>query len=861
MFKRGLKRMGSKITGEQKNNKANTNRSSLPSIDDDAEGESIHSSEGTGPTEMEASLSQSSNHNNRRSSVAETIDSTSTGDSKGKSGYMKRLAAQSRADAAHAPWMAMSPMSHSTMGQRAKPKPKVKAKPEGGIKSARVSSENVPNSAVSTSPPSELGGDSIPSITTTAPFAGSANSSTVNLPPHPTYAPPVIPRSRSPSAPIHNGIRSSSNQYLTYIGPPYPHSPTSMGPPSPTFPNSTNMPPQSPPPTGPLPPPPPMHPAPPPPPPAGSTTISSPLGPLSNPFRTETTELDHYAVKPPPQIPPAPPPPPAAPAVGPLKLQRNPSKTMAAPPSAWGKKHQRSFSGSGSAPASASSSGPGSGSGSAPSSSSQSLGQSLPNLSKPDLPILPVPPPPPPAGYYGSSSATFVAAELDGFPQPPTGNPAQRQEHATVQNDRLQAEEDFRENSKVLLPNGVMMHATSESNGQKQNNANADQPAPLDGVLLSHEEHATLMEIKSKLEADKSNLEADKSNLEADLTALHIKFSDMENSYSNSLQRIGQWESYKTSIDKYIEQLAEDRQGLVDKVQSSAQAYAKLAQETDGHLREKDKQLHEKDKQLQEAENNLKTTINNWQNYAHQLDTHRKDMEARHAAELARLNAEHSREIERMTVEHKKQVGNLDQISYQNRIELENVKSERAAEVMRLTMALDTERSEYERQKTETIEQLSAAISEKESMYNQLLEMDTEAAEKKQEKAETKAVYLREQTEALGRTIQEMQAKLLDLDEKTLKVENLQATEATLEKFLATANEEKEKLKSQLKASTAAKGRLGTALSRAEAENNEKGTKIMNLEDENEALKKRIYLLGQRMAEKMEWYQSQLNRG
>ncbi|KAF3223626.1 hypothetical protein TWF679_000068 [Orbilia oligospora] len=882
-----LRRKSSKVNGEEKDNKNNAKINSLAVIEDN-EAQSRNSNEG--PTqETDGGIMPS---RNRRPSIAETVDSTSTTDSKKKEGYRARLAAQSQQPQLQ-PWMAaMTPMSHSAMSApKPKPKPKPRLKPAGSIVSAGQSTESVPASIGSTVP-----------INVTSVEAP-------NAPPSPSYPPPDVPssmsspRSRSPVGGSSMGVSPIA------LGPSSGFSSSStrsslMVPPSPSVYVTPPALPPKPPPAGPLPQLPVSMPGLP-----YQPVMVAPLGPLANPFRSETPVS--YREHPEPTSPVRPPPPPPPPPAAPPKLQRNPSRGMP-PPSAFSK-HKRSIS-----------------------------GRTSPNPSLPSLPVPPPPPPPPPpsgtqastglsnvssfppqsdrdsvvspassgshfrneslsnfpeppsatgsqrsaswdnfvpdlTGYYGGP-APFVA-ELETipiFPEPPSGNPSFERQELDVtspsNDEELQAAEDKREAIKVLLPEGMTLHpvlATPSDTSTNRNdsvfsNPSDTQPKMTDGVFLSNAEHTTLL---------------------SDLADLRARLADLDRLHTNSLDRISEWEAYKANIDIYVEKTAQDRQGLIDKLQNSAQAHSTV-------IAEKERQFNE----LATTANNMKQTIHDWQTYSQRLEADKTEAISRMKGEIEREKTDNLANIQAMEVAHNDEVNRYKSA---NAIEMERLRADHAAEKERLradnlsernrlTLANDSARTEYEQQKSELMGQLSALDAQNKELMPQMVDLDTKRRKLQGELVEAnadreefrqqiqtlnaaKASTLKELTatkiklanltsecDKVKRLLEEAQPKIDQLAETRSAMERMKETEISMEKFLQTANDEKDALKEKLKQSMVAKARLGTQLSKVESQVKEKDTKIAALEKSNEALKTRMYLLGQRMAEKVEWWQGQV---
>ncbi|KAF3172781.1 hypothetical protein TWF788_009370 [Orbilia oligospora] len=783
-----LRRKSSKVNGEEKDNKNNAKINSLAVIEDN-EAQSRNSNEG--PTqETDGGIMPS---RNRRPSIAETVDSTSTTDSKKKEGYRARLAAQSQQPQLQ-PWMAaMTPMSHSAMSApKPKPKPKPRLKPAGSIVSAGQSTESVPASIGSTVP-----------INVTSVEAP-------NAPPSPSYPPPDVPssmsspRSRSPVGGSSMGVSPIA------LGPSSGFSSSStrsslMVPPSPSVYVTPPALPPKPPPAGPLPQLPVSMPGLP-----YQPVMVAPLGPLANPFHRDSV---------------------VSPASSGSHFRNESLSNFPEPPSATGSQRSASW-----------------------------------DNFVPDL-----------TGYYGGP-APFVA-ELETipiFPEPPSGNPSFERQELDVtspsNDEELQAAEDKREASKVLLPEGMTLHpvlATPSDTSTNRNdsvfsNPSDTQPKMTDGVFLSNAEHTTLL---------------------SDLADLRARLADLDRLHTNSLDRISEWEAYKANIDIYVEKTAQDRQGLIDKLQNSAQAHSTV-------IAEKERQFNE----LATTANNMKQTIHDWQTYSQRLEADKTEAISRMKGEIEREKTDNLANIQAMEVAHNDEVNRYKSA---NAIEMERLRADHAAEKERLradnlsernrlTLANDSARTEYEQQKSELMGQLSALDAQNKELMPQMVDLDTKRRKLQGELVEAnadreefrqqiqtlnaaKASTLKELTatkiklanltsecDKVKRLLEEAQPKIDQLAETRSAMERMKETEISMEKFLQTANDEKDALKEKLKQSMVAKARLGTQLSKVESQVKEKDTKIAALEKSNEALKTRMYLLGQRMAEKVEWWQGQV---
>ncbi|RVD89151.1 uncharacterized protein DFL_000170 [Arthrobotrys flagrans] len=849
-----LRRKSSKVNGEEKHNKNNAKVNSLAVIEDN-EAQSRHSNE-SALQEAEGANAPSMN---RRSSITETVDSASTTDSKKKEGYRARLAAQSQQPQLQ-PWMAaMTPMSHSAMSApKPKPKPKPKLNPAGSIISAGQSTESVPASI----------GSTVPTNVTSV--------EAPNAPLYPSHPPPDVPSSlgspRNRSPPI--GLRH----------PPLPPRPPPAGP-LPQLPISMSGP-------------------------AHQPAMVAPLGPLANPFRSETPVSHREHPEPVSPVRPPPPPPPPPPPAAPPKLQRNPSRGMP-PPSAFSK-HKRSLS-----------------------------GRTSPNPSLPSLPVPPPPPPPPssasasagpfsavssfpphsdrdsavsPAsagshfrneslsnfpeppsatrsqrsaswdnfvpdltGYYGGP-APFVAEleTIPTFPEPPSGNPSFERQELDVtspsDNEQLQAAEDKREASKVLLPEGMSLlpavatpsDTSTNRNDSVFSNPSDAQPKMTDGVFLSNSEHAALL---------------------SDLADLRGRLADLDRLHANSLDRISEWEAYKANIDIYVEKTAQDRQGLIEKLQNSAQAHSTV-------IAEKERQYNE----LVAQANTMKQSMYDWQTYSQRLEADKTDAISQMTAQIERLKSDNLANIQAMEVAHNDEVNRykaahateMERLRVDHAAEMEHLRADHSSERNRLTLANDSARTEYEQQKSELMGQISAIDARNKELMPQMVELDNTRRKLQGELVEAKAdreeykqqvqtlitakastakelqatriklANLTTECDNMKRLLEEAQPKVDQLAEARSAMERMKETEISMEKFLQAANSEKDMLKDKLKAAIVAKAKLGTQLSKTEAQVTEKETKIVALEKEHEVLKTRMYLLGQRMAEKVEWWQGQV---
>ncbi|KAF3917199.1 hypothetical protein ABW20_dc0106275 [Dactylellina cionopaga] len=954
-----LRRKASKVGAEEKNNKGNAKFTTLPMIPDT---EPQNANE-TALAETEGSLSPATT--NRRTSIAETIDSTSTGDSKKKKeGFRARAIAQSQQEPQYSPWMAMSGMSHATMTAATPKAKKAKAKVDSSFASTNASVDSVPASLASSAPSGNL------SIKT---YEMGASSRTA--PPPPTSPPPDVPRSMSSSMEHHspNGghlspgaVSPGSYQGMAELSPvsaqetknsQYGFSPSRashlMPPPSPAGPS----PPQRPPPSGPLPPPP--RSAPPPPP--SRPVLIAPLGPLANPFRTEpppTRTETMEAVSPivHRRPPPPPPPPPAAPVIAPSpKLLRNPSTALSgAPPSAFSK-HKRTLSGRVS---------PG-----------------------PSLPHLPVPPPPPPSssappppqpprpkrdsvvsspsqsthnrqtslsafpeppsstkspqrstpydsweqmtGHYGGPSSFVV--ELDSiptFPEPPSAGDQnthrmELEQPAPSQDEQMRAAEERREASKVLIPAGVLMHASAPTPSDTSTNRNDSifsntgdsHPKMTDGVFLSHSEHSTLLTEVSELRQSQNELRNQLSemdglrnqvkemdNLRNQLTEmddlrnqltemdelrnrlavmdeLRARLTDMEAQQVQDADSLSKWEAYgagidtyKANIETYKQQIMKDRQDLID---TSAQAHAAMVAEKDQRFAA---MAAEKDQHYIDATNEMSITVREWQTYTQRIEADKVDAVARLGNQIEQLKKEHSELVQAMEISHR---DDMDKTYANHAAEVDRMNNDHIRDRSQLLGASDSARAQYESQKSELMAQLSdldaqnkAVDTERRQLYGELVECRADIVEERQQVAtltsaknnmvkdlqttKAKLVNVTGEVTKLKAQVEELQPKVTELEETKDRLERMEEAGLTMDKFLRTANEEKDMLKDQLKASMVAKGRLGAAAARSESLVIEKEKQISEMEKTNEALKKRIYLLGQRMAEKVEWWQGQV---
>ncbi|KAF3919888.1 hypothetical protein ABW21_db0205541 [Orbilia brochopaga] len=787
MALRFLRRKSSKITGEEKSNKNNAKVSSLAPIVDNESETSASSEKNADPSE-------------RRPSATETIDSSSTQDSKKKDGYMSRLAAESRESPHHSPWVTMSGMSHS--GVKAAPPRAPKPKPRGfSPMSIQLSDPPLSRTSFETIPLSEAPAGDYHSGIGLAVDGGDARFSSshtsIVIPPSPTIT-------------------------ISPAGAPYNHRNSTTSMPSPPMPS---YPPPAPPPVG------------------------VPIGTLANPFRDDPSPTDigepitnPHAVRPPP-----PPPPPA-------KLQRSPTKPSVPPPSAFSM-NKRSASGR------------------------TSPGPS--GFRKVSLPSPPVPPPPPPSappgdrsttsvndqgnsafvdqpsssnqspptspswdswvpdltGYYGGTPS-FVA-ELDNTESPVAPGLAitsddERQEldHTPdTLNDHLRVEEDLRETSKVLLPDGVSLRAlTPEPGTNDTSSKSTENQIPPDSIVLSNSEHNSLLE---------------------ELAKLRTQLADVDKLHKASQARIAEWEAYRVSMDKYVGQITADRQTIVEKLNSSEQAVA----EKDRHT----KQLH--------------TSLNDWQAHAKAVEAHTQRVEADKAETVNQLTAQIDRLLGERT-EADRSLQTMDE-------DMRRMQAAKAAELEVRTNAFEMKRAQMASQ----ITHLEAQDRENQNRINGMDEdrrrliaenteckrtieewsrqYDTVASARNSSVKELQAlkaqiVNMCSEADKAKARLEDAERTKVELAEAKEKMERMKETEQTMEKFVRTATEEKDKLRELLKVSTAARGRLGAALSEAEAQVKDREAKISALEKANEAQKKRMYMLGQRMAEKVEWWDGQV---
>ncbi|KAK6514483.1 hypothetical protein TWF281_004683 [Arthrobotrys megalospora] len=447
----------------------------------------------------------------------------------------------------------------------------------------------------------------------------------------------------------------------------------------------------------------------------------------------------------------------------------------------------------------------------------------------------------------------------------------------------MQAAEDKREASKVILPEGMTLYpvlptpsdTSTNRNDSVFSNPSDGQPRMTDGIFLSNSEHAALL---------------------SDLSDLRARLADLDKLHASSLDRISEWEAYKANIDIYVEKTAQDRQGLIDKLQNSAQAHSTV-------IAEKERQYNE----LAATANQMKQTMVDWQTYSQRLEADKTEavtrltgqvergksdnlaniqaMEVAHNDEVNRYKAAHAAEMDRLRADH---AAEMSRLAGGHTAEMDRIRADHSSERNRFTLANDSARTEYEQQKSELMGQLSALDAQNKDLMPKMVDLDTtrrrlqgELVEAKADREEfkqqvqtltaakvstvkelqatkIKLANLTAECDKTKRLLEEAQPKVNQLAETRSAMERMKETEISMEKFLQTANEEKDMLKDKLKASMVAKARLGTALSKAEAQVTEKDTKIAALEKANEGLKTRMYLLGQRMAEKVEWWQGQV---
>ncbi|KAK6525466.1 hypothetical protein TWF694_005602 [Orbilia ellipsospora] len=880
-----LRRKASKV-GAEKSNKNNAKKVTQLAIIEDNE-------PANDSAEIEVSTTSSASNHGRRSSVAETIDSTSTSDSrKKKEGYFARLAADNQGTPQ--PWMNMSGMSHAaltTANQKNRP---TKITINGSIPSARTSVDSVPASNLSLK-------------------TGETSLSTSYIPPPPKGVPPSVPHGMA----LPLGRRSPSNPFResTQFAPPSPSYPPSRN--SLLVPSGQNMPPALPlkvPKPGSIPPPMPSS-APPPPP---TPTLAAPLGPLANPFRdevpvlapaptvyTETAEISPSTTRPPPP----PPPPPAAPS----KLQRTPSRSHGPPPSSFSK-HKRTLSGRVSpGPVNLPSPPVPPPPPPAPVASSSSSNQATdpvvspvsahPHSRQESLSAFPSPPSstkspertqnwdswiPDPTGYYGGPASFVVEMEgISKFPEPPSGTPGTHQELDSTtesQEQQMRAEEDLRETSKVLIPEGMTRPMPTPSdrtisrNDSIFSNQTDAQPKMTDGIFLTTSEHAALLADISELRTRAASFESRAADFEyraADFerranssealaTTLKNDLAELDKQNNSNIDRINEWEAYKTSIDTYIEKMGQDRQVLVDKLTNSAQAHKAM-------IAEKEQQLNAMKNQVTQMTN----TVRDWQTYSQRMETDKSEAITRMTNEINRLKADHSELIQAHEISHK---DDMDKLQMDHNIDRDRLATEHSAEIDRMNTAFDAARMDHEARRHElTLEiqaldakaqdqdtlirsyetKLTATMADLESRKEQNDGLTATNKNTMQDLKVTK-VKLVNVTEELNKSKQLVEQLLPEISDARGELTQMRTLVNDMEARLDTANNEKNSVKEQLKQSMIAKGRLGTALKTAETQVTEKEKDIEALKKSNETMKKRMYLLGQRMAAKTEWWQGQI---
>ncbi|KAK6330500.1 hypothetical protein TWF696_003390 [Orbilia brochopaga] len=786
-MKRFLRRKSSRIAAEENSNKNNAKATpTLPAI--------VDNEPETAPPDIDHTSTPAPE---RRPSATETIDSSSTQESKKKDGYLSRLAAESRESPHLSPWASMSGMSHSGVKVPPPQKPKPRMSPPVPIHLSDPGSTRASVDAISSS--EAPAGDYHPGIGIAVDGISSFSNSrtSVVVPPSPTIT-------------------------ISPVGAPYNRS-SSASMPSPPMPS---YPPPAPPPVG------------------------APIGPLANPFRDEhpsPTDIGEPIANPHAVRPPPPPPPPA-------KIQRSPSKPSVPPPSAF-IMHKRGTSGR------------------------TSPGPS--GFRKVSLPSPPVPPPPPPSapasdqrattsehgnsafadvdprpsssqspsspswdswvpdltGYYGGTPS-FVA-ELDNTEAsvPPglavtSNDERQELDPATdTQNDHLKVEEDLRETNKVLLPDGVSLRALTPEPGTNGTSSKSSEfQLPPDSVVLSNSEHNSLL---------------------AELAKLRTQLADVDKLHKASQARVAEWEAYRVSMDKYVGQITADRQTIVEKLNSSEQALA----EKDRHA----KQLH--------------SSLNEWQAHAKAIDAHSQRVEADKNEKISQLNERIEQlQIERAETDRALQNLHSDTRRMQAAQEAEMTARRNSYELTQAQMAsqmthlekLDREnKSRIVDMDGEILRLVGEVVECKKTIDEWQRQYETAAnarnvVNKEMQALKAQVVNMSGEADKARARLEEAERTKAELAETKEKIERMKEEAKTMEVLQQTATEEKEKLKEKVRGFLAEKGRLMAMLDDAQRQARDRQAKIVALEKASEAQKKRMYMLGQRMAEKVEWYEGQV---
>ncbi|EWC43413.1 hypothetical protein DRE_07660 [Drechslerella stenobrocha 248] len=416
-------------------------------------------------------------------------------------------------------------------------------------------------------------------------------------------------------------------------------------------------------------------------------------------------------------------------------------------------------------------------------------------------------------------------------PKLPSDDPKQQEAELPTADheDQLQAKEDLREAAKVLLP---VSPDTADASSETPKEAAA--PEPPDGVLLSHSVHASLM---------------------SELADLRKRVSDVQKLHKASQTRVREWEAYRVSMDKYIQQLSKDRQVLVERLTTSEQAAAERQQQSANMFKQ------------------LNSTNADWQAHAQRLENQVKQLERDKADALMQV-VQQSDRANAAEDDKKRSLVASQEEARRAQVAMTADFDGRAKAYEMMTTQMSTHIEHLEKHEKHRIAQVSDLEAERQRLQNEntglkatvedwklqhgAVSSARSAATKELQLSRARVVNLEAEANKTKLQLEEGERVKAELADTQQKLERMKDTEKTLEQFVSTATEEKDKLRELLKASTAARGRLGAALTEAEGKVADGEKKIKMLEKANEAQKKRMYMLGQRMAEKVDWWEGQL---
>ncbi|KAF3924164.1 hypothetical protein AA313_de0208255 [Arthrobotrys entomopaga] len=396
-----------------------------------------------------------------------------------------------------------------------------------------------------------------------------------------------------------------------------------------------------------------------------------------------------------------------------------------------------------------------------------------------------------------------------------------------------------------------------------------------DGIFLTNSEHAALLaeisELRTRAASFESraadfknqatNFETRAKRSETLATALKKDLAELDKQNTANIDRINEWEAYKTSIDTYIEKMGQDRQVLVDKLTHSAQAHKAM--------------MAEKEQRINAMKNQMTDTVRDWQTYSQRIEKNNADLITRMTNDMDRMKADHSELIQAHEISHK---DDMDKLQLDHNIDRDRLMTEHSATVERLNVTFDAERLEHEARRHELTFRIQHLDAETKDQMSHIRGLETrlhDAASdlegwKRQVDALTAAknstvqdlkstkMKLVNVTEELNKSKQLVEQLLPEISDAREKLDMMGEKTFEMKTRLETANTEKNSVKEQLNQSMIARGKLGTALEAAKTQVTEREKDIEALKKSNEMMKKRMYLLGQRMAAKTEWWQGQI---